>query len=237
MKNRKNSTAMASCFLLLAKLARRKQLTCPMPYKKRRRRRKKGVLKKLIKKVNKISRSIELKHFTSSLGAPNVDDDGEFIIDLNEPDQGLLDTNRIGDSIFCTGVHVRLSWTIGGNNNMTQVRMILLWDKFNTVGDISDVLISVGNSSACLSHYNVDTRRDWIKLMDKSFILTSPSGSSFRQLNKFFKLNKKTQFLGGTETITKGRLKLLVISNADSAGTDPDKPNMLGFSRIFYQDA
>ncbi len=209
-----------------------------MPYKKRYKRKRKGALKKLIKKVNKISRSIELKHFTSSLSAPNVDDDGEFILDLNEPDQGLLDTNRIGDTIFVTGCHVRLSWTIGSAENLTQVRMILLWDKFNTVGDISDVLIDgTGTSSACLSHYNVDTRRDWIKLYDKSMILTSPSGSAFRSINKFFKINKKTQFLGGTEVITKGRLRLLVISNADSAGTDPDKPNMLGFSRIYYRDS
>ncbi len=208
-----------------------------MPYRKRRRKKKGAyaIAKKALKKVNRISRGIESKHLTVNAAEANVDDDGTFTADLNIPVQGLLDSNRIGDAIFCTGVHIRMNYTAGANDLSTQLRVILIWDKYNTVGS-DDLLISRGTNQAPLSMYNVDTRKDWIKLMDKNVILTSPDGSSFRQMNKFFRLNKETKFLAAGQTITKGRLVLFYISNIDSGGTDADKPNVLCQSRVFYSD-
>ncbi len=213
-----------------------------MPY--RRKYKKKGgrgaysLAKKALKKVNKISRGVEHKHLTTAITQGNIDDDGHLVTTaLNIPVQGLLDTNRIGDTILCKSVHLRLNFVTGSSDLNTQFRIILFWDKFNTISAVGSILANIGDSNAANSHYDVDLRRDWIKLMDKTVILQSPSGSKMKHLNKVFKLNKMTQFIAASTTVSKGALRILYISNIDSGGIDADKPNVVGLARLFYTDS
>ncbi len=206
-------------------------------YKKRRSRGAYSLAKKALKKVNKISRGIEAKHLTTAITAGNIDDDGVFTSNLNIPVQGLLDTNRIGDTIMCKSIHLRMNYVTGSANLNTQLRFILIWDKYDTIDTVSDILANTGDSNAANSHYNVDTRREWIKLMDKTVVLQSPSGSKMKHLNKVFKLNKITQFNAAGTDINKGTLFLLYISNIDSGLADADKPNIVGLARLFYTDS
>jgi len=210
-----------------------------MPYRRRKYKSKSayGIAKKALKKVNKITKGIEHKHISTTITVANIDDDGAYTANLNVPAQGLLDSNRIGDSILCNRVHLRLTAVTGSNDNSTQLRMILIWDKYDTIENVGDILISVGDSNAPNSHYNVDTRKNWIKLMDKNIILQSPSGSKMKYLNKVFKLNKLTQFNAASTSPNKGALVLLYISNIDSGGSDADKPNVVGTARLFFTDS
>lgn len=210
-----------------------------MPYRKKRRSKSAyGLAKKALKKVNRITRGVEHKHLTTLITSANIDDDGLiFGTNLNIPEQGLLDTNRIGDTILCNSVHLRMNYIIGSNDVNTVLRIILIWDKYDTISTVGGILVSVGDSNGVNSHYNVDTRREWIKLMDKTVVIQSPSGSKLKHLNKVFKLNKVTQFNASTEVINKGSLKLLYISSIDSGLLDADKPNIVGFARLFFTDS
>ncbi len=213
-----------------------------MPYRKYKKRSGRGaysIAKKALKKVNRISRGVEHKHLTTAITQGNVDDDGSLIATaLNIPVQGLLDSNRIGDTILCKSVHLRINYRAGDAlTEPTQFRFILFWDKMNTVSAVGDILANIGDSNAANSHYDVDTRREWIKLMDKTVILTSPAGSSMKHLNKVFKLNKITQFIAAGTTISKGALRILYISNVDSGAADNLKPNVVGLARLFYTDS
>ncbi len=214
-----------------------------MPYRKRykrkyRRRGKKsayGIAKKALKKVTFLSKGVEHKHFDVDASISQVDFAGDLTPLLNIPPQGIADFERIGDQIFVTSLHLRMRFVIGTARVNTQCRCVVFWDKYATINLPAEILAITLDTNAPLSHYNVDIRRDWIRLADFNVALTDVHQAT-KVYNKVIKINKTVKFDAGLTDINKGRLQMLYISNIPSTDAAANKPNMLCESRIYYMD-
>ncbi len=215
-----------------------------MPYRRRykkRRYKKRGksafsLAKKALKKVNKISKGVELKFVDRDLTSININDDGDFSISANDPSQGFSDTTRIGDKIRCTHMLLNGRIAIGDDNLNTQVRMIVFWDKRNTISTPADILTLTGTGLAPLGMYQHDLRGDWIKLWDRTFMLTDVN-TSVAHFRKVIRLNKTSVFNDGSIVFNQGRINILYISNIDSSQPATSLPTAFVRSRVFYQDS
>lgn len=198
----------------------------------RKKRRYAGKLKRLEKKVSKISRSIEKKYYDNSFDYV-LDWDGD-IHNCNGPASGLGDDERVGDKIFVTSLS--FTFTLRRNNagDIPTIRVIGIWDKLNTISSVSQLFIaSSGNSFTYLSEYVVDDRAAFSVLFDKLYQLDSAGPNNItRRIKKT--INKTTQFEASTTTITKGLLRLIFIASTDSA--QATKPLIQGYTRVRYTD-
>lgn len=190
------------------------------------------IAKKALKKVNKIEKAIELKFYDFQFNDNAVDWDGS-LEELNEPPQGLGDQDRIGDKI--TAVSDDMRYTIVRGEVDAVVRIILVWDKQNTLVDITNVLQLPTTNSTVNSAYTKDKRGEYIVLWDRSFALTA--ARTYITVHKFRKINKNTQFENGGQDISTGALKIFYLSDVDPIMTAAEKPNVRIYSRLLYSDS
>lgn len=214
-----------------------------MPYRRYKKRRYKknsksayGIAKKALKKVNKISRGIELKFFDRDLTQVDISDDGTFSAPANDIAQGLGDSQRIGDKILMTHMEIRGRCPIGPDLLNTQLRMLVYYDKRNTVSNVDDIWNLVGSGLSPLSMYQHDKRGDWIKLWDKTFMLTGVN-TNVAQFRKVIKLNKTTVFDDASVDFTKGQIRAVYISNIPFGQPASSLPDAFVWSRVWYQDS
>lgn len=206
-----------------------------MPYKSRNRKRKTAynMAKKALKKVNKMSSAVETKHYDLDF---ETDQEcnyvGNFLF-LNLPDQGVEDTDRVGDSIKMAGLRLKFSLNIDGADRAL-CRFIVMIDKQNEFTVASQFLATTGNENVINSPYLVDERHKYTILSDKVYPMNI-GAYRIRQINLSQKLNKKTQYTGGTTAITKNAIKFWFFSDYPVA--DPDAPLIKGWSRLWYKDA
>lgn len=211
-----------------------------MPKKYRRRRYKKksksayAIAKRALKKATMVSKAQELKHYDLNfLGPFNLDWFGTVIsLNVGIP-QGLLDTNRIGDSIYCLGVRIKYILDIN-TSDRAMCRFILIWDKEDSIATADDMLSATGSANVINSPFIVDDRHRYIVLKDK-VVKMNNGDHRIRQITMSKKLNKKTQYEASTTDVTKGRLKLFLFSNIDA--TDASRPFIQGWSRLWYKDS
>lgn len=211
-----------------------------MPQKYRRRYRKKksnsayAIAKKALKKANKVSAQQETKHYDLNfLGPFNLDWFGTVIsLNVGIP-QGLEDTKRIGDMIYCLGVRIKYILDIN-TSDRAMCRFILIWDKEDSIATADDMLSATGSPNVINSPFIVDDRHRYIVLKDK-VVKMNNGDHRIRQITMSKKLNKKTQFEAATTDVTKGRLKLFLFSNIDA--TDASRPFIQGWSRLWYKDS
>jgi hypothetical protein len=192
------------------------------------------VAKKALKKVNQVSKAQEIKHYDLNfLGPFNLDWFGTAIsMNVGIP-QGLLDTNRIGDTIYCLGIRVKFVLDIN-TADRAMCRFILIWDKEDSISTADEMLSATGSVNVINSPFIVDDRHRYIVLRDKVVKLNN-GDHRIRQVTMSKKLNKKTQFEAATTDVTKGRLKLFLFSNIDA--TDASRPFIQGWSRLWYKDS
>lgn len=153
---------------------------------------------------------------------------------LNAPAQGDGDTTRDGDSMKNQSVGLKIQFTANAAADHN-VRMIIFWDKQNTVSAGSDLLEITGTSDAPYSFKKHDTRFESKVLYDVRFVLSanSPESGKFHLIDiPYIKLNKHTQFNAGTTTINTGALKLLVICG----GVTTNLPTVSVYSRLKFTD-
>ena len=196
-------------------------------------RKKKSLAMKAYKLAKSLQRGQETKHRSTANVQTNIDWDGTGPIIINEPAQGTGDTDRIGDSIFCTSIRWRF---IADNEDSaaSAVRVICFWDKKNTVTNVTDLLRVTGSPNALTSDYNVDKRGDYIILYDK---MINVDGVIALQKVGFvrLKIKKLTQFADGGFTIEKGALKFIFISDVNSGAAA--KPSYRANYRVYYTDS
>ncbi len=210
----------------------------PSHYKKRRKKNSKSaynMAKKALKSVSRISRGIEAKHFDVTAGINNVDDAGNFSADLFIPPQGFSDLARIGDKVQCTSLLLRGRVEIGTDLLNTQFRMIVFWDKRNTISTTADILPLIGTNQLPISHYNHDLRGDWIKLWDKTWELTEVD-RSVQIFQRRIRVNKTTVFNQGSTVVNQGRIGILYVSDISNGQVATAKPNIFLQTRAFFLD-
>ena len=103
-----------------------------MPHRKKYRRSNgKSAGVKALKLARSLKSSQERKFFDTIINV-NANFTGSASIPLNNPAQGLTDSQRIGDTIKC--LSMRWRYKVSQDNSVaTAIRAIYIWDKRNTI--------------------------------------------------------------------------------------------------------
>jgi hypothetical protein len=183
--------------------------------------------------ASSLQASREKKFLVSSISQPT--DKLGHIIALNNMDQGLGDSSRVGDRIQCTRLTLKL-WRVipGSASGRFSLRFLVIIDRQNTIDDVGKIFLGVDGLACPLLQYVKDYRKQFVVLYD--------SGSNHMdQYNKgtttqhSIGLHLRTQFSAATANITTGAIKLVCISNMSD--TSNSKPILLGTLRVDYTDA
>lgn len=217
-----------------------------MPYQKRRTKRrfyrkgkKRGKIygaaaAQLWKDVHKLKSmlNVEYKENYASLTSTSVDFAGA-ITTLNQISQGDADGTRDGDSLKMINLSIRGYTRINGISGDVLSRIIIFLDPQNVITSPNEVLATVGSTLAPLSPKSYDNRFRTKILYDKVFKL-DPNYSPQQYFKFALAINKHTQFNAGTTTITSNALKVLLISDVDSAASPKAKTSFT--YRLTYVD-
>ncbi len=204
-----------------------------MPMRKRyKRRNNKSMAYRALKLARKVNSKIEKKFLDTLVTDASVTNLGTGPIFLNNPAQGLTDSERIGDQITCLSFRFR-GLISRDNSSAAAIRLIFIWDKRNTIGDIGELLVDSGTEESLVSEYVHDKRSDYIVLHDHMYnISDSWKNKTVFKVSK--KLNKKTGFRNGSINYEYGVLKLFMISDVSDGAQNAPNSNL--YIRTFYAD-
>ncbi len=188
--------------------------------------------------VRKNNASKEIKFFDIEINVSGIDEDGELSDNLFLPAQGLTDVTRIGDKCYLKSISWNLRVIPPTDGASTgQLRAMLFYDKQNTITGVGDILLPpAATADQPNAMYNVDKRRQWVKIFDKN-IMVDNVNKSFHILVRSKKFSHITQFNAGSTTVNTGSYKLIFISNALQAGADATKIAVRGLIRFNFNDS
>lgn len=152
------------------------------------------------------------------------------IATMCNPAQGTTAITRTGDSIKMQNMTLR--GYVYNNAASSVTRVIVFYDKDNTITNVSDYLQSTGSALATESPKNEDNKFKTKTLLDKSITL-SLTGEDMKKFSYVIKIGKHTDFVATTSTISSGALKMIIISNQTSGASSP---NVTYYSRVTYLD-
>lgn len=135
-----------------------------------------------------------------------------------QPVQGLLDGNRIGDSIKMQNLTLRFYGQINGVQP-SLIRVLVFEDKQTKIATPANLLAQVGTIHAVHSPKFFDTRFQTKVLLDTVIALNNDSPQPRRE--HVIPINYHAQFNNGTQTVNTGDLKILFISNINTGGSTP----------------
>lgn len=149
--------------------------------------------------------------------------------------QGQTASLRIGDSIKVTSIHLKIRLQSSLSTGGSLVRVILFWDKENTVSTPSDLFDTLGTVAAPMSNFDKDQKSEIVILRDRTFNLENSSDELVYLNWRFFKKNaqKHVRYEANTTTIEQNRLKCFLIGDQDPA-VSPNRYH--AEARIHYID-
>lgn len=183
--------------------------------------------------------NIEWKHHDVRNSAVIVDHTGNNSI-LNDPQQGVTDLERIGDSIKCQ--HLLITGDVqraaAATSNATVVTLYIVWDRDNKLVGTTDLLeaATLTSTLAPYSHKRYDKR--FQSRILRKFTFRIDAGDPLRSfkmrvpLSKVLKQKAHTQFDNGSTVITTGALKFMFVSSEPLATA----PLLQYNSRLLYTD-
>lgn len=200
--------------------------------------------KTLAKKVNKIASGIELK-FHDELGtAGAVAYDANRAQILSDPVQGSTSATRDGREIMPQSLKIRGAIYLNGTSTAPSqtVRIMVVQSKQRFVpvtntaaipANNTSVLARQGNTDVCTSDFDINNRRHYTVLYDRTFIVTDYSPTKIFTVNK--KLTKKITFENAGSLIGEsGQIRLLMFSDVATAN---NPPVVESYSRMRYTDS
>ena len=179
--------------------------------------------KKTVKKIVKyeLAKNMETKFLAIAENGRSIIPPGALNATeykLNNPTQGIAQSQRIGSQIKHTGLYMRGNFTNLGNNNV--IRMIMYIPK-----DSDD--------SMQTETYSINTIVDTDKytvLMDRLYTVNTQYPIKNFIIKK--KLKMTTQFENTTNTITRNAIKLYFVSN----GVGPNFPTLNLQVKTYFKD-
>jgi hypothetical protein len=174
------------------------------------------------------------KKFVVTSFVQNVDKVGH-IIALNNIDQGLGDSSRVGDRVTCTHIKADL-WRVipGSASGRFSCRFLIIIDKQNTLTDLDQVFLGTDTTYAPLLQFVKDYRKRFVVLYDsKSNHMDQYNKGETSHVSR--KIRLRTQYISGSTNIATGALKLLAISS--QAENSNQRPILLGSVRVDYTDS
>jgi hypothetical protein len=175
---------------------------------------------KLSRRVAKIESGIQTKHNDTIISGSTYAYDSWFTAELNVVDQGDADTERVGDRInnLCLDINFLVKQN-GSNSNAT--RMIVIWDKQNSISTQANLLSGGTAAYSYLSHFNYDTQSQFTVLFDKLILHDGTYNDSWLGTHCIQLRNRSTRFNAGSTTINTGSLKIFLLSDVIDSGSKP----------------
>jgi hypothetical protein len=204
-------------------------------------------------------RMTEVKHIQRQISEyTNIDADGTITANMINIAQGSSHTERIGDKVNITSIQLNMQYTLGFDTinvnpdgtavNQTSLqgalfRYILFWDHTNSIDTVAKVIGTASTEQwLFMNGYEVDYRPNYTVIADQTFEC-NPSGSGINCIQyKFFKEFRgfdrpvRMQYNAGTTTVNKNALKLVLITNVETAESNDIKPDVLVNARIYFKD-
>jgi hypothetical protein len=184
-------------------------------------------------RVARLERSQQTKHYDTIINGSTYAYDAWFTATLNTIDQGDGDTERIGDKIIsqCLDINYLVKQN-GSNANVT--RMIVIYDKQNTISTQANLLTADTAVYSYISHFNYDTQSQYVILHDQFLLHDGTLNDALAgTLCVKFPTNI-TRFNAGTTTINTGAVKIFFLSDVADSGT---KPSITMALRYYFVDA
>lgn len=156
----------------------------------------------------------------TSVSADIVPDWNGSLYDLNNLSQGITDTTRVGDSIYMCKCTLRMQIEIGNPLVPVVLRVIMFFDTQDKISTVTDYLSSAGNVYGVVAYKNQDNKYMTKTLYDRSFPLSSNGKDNFT-VRAIVPVHKYSQYNQTVTSPVTGNLKLLFISNTNTAGAHP----------------
>lgn len=192
----------------------------------------KSTIKKLVKKVNKLYKGIETKHYNvAGLGA--LPDNNPSLAIRPYPDitQGLTDYgSRIGDKITVKFVRFRSVWEHGAGFNSRVGRIIVFIAKENPDGIAAawSTIWNLYSESAYANSVNIvnggkdyDNKSNFVTLYDQRRVFNPEVGDKTKShiwdINiRIPQRNQNVQYIGASTTVTKNELYIALLQDTDN---------------------
>lgn len=187
-------------------------------------------IRDLKKRVAKIADFVntEYKYRITNITTGAVNYNGTSPILLNAISEGTGEDERNGLSIKCQ--NLTLNYHVGTTSEAI-IRVIVYWDKQDTIGSISKLLTNTGSSAAVQSFYSQPYRFQKKVLYDRTHVLTT-GGGYHQNVNQNIVLNEHTNFIDNGPNISTGSIKMILISDQAPISA----VGLVGFSRLSYTD-
>lgn len=195
---------------------------------------KKHTLKAVEAKVNKITRLYgpEIKYQDVNIGTGTaVDYNGTFLT-YNAIGQGDTGLTRDGDQLKNVRLDLNFIFSLATTNVASLMRLVVIWDKENTISATNGLLSIVGGLSSPISQYSQEYRKNYQVLYDKAYTLDATNKSNVIVKKSINLRDKLTVYNAGSSTIRKGALKVLLISSIAAASAD--RPLYVNASRYYF---
>lgn len=136
--------------------------------------------------------------------------------------QGLTDSERVGDNLFAKNLiirgHANFNSAAAASIEAQVLRIICYYDKSNKINivgpGVGGYLSVVGNSAAVDSMKYWDSRFETNLIFDKTMTLTR-SGNDAQIFRFKANVNKPVQYNNASNTVTRGAIKFIVLSDQD----------------------
>lgn len=175
----------------------------------------------------------EKKHY-DRINTHSVISTGTLTLLSQVTTQGTDDNQRVGDSIFCTSIYLRMSLIRNTGSNYDNVRLIIFQDLMGynspVVNDLMEPIM-MGGAYAPISQYNHYFMSRFRILWDKTVSLSLNTGVT-RNLSKFIKVNRKLEYVGAATF--KNQIYLLTIGDNNNA---LQLVTCNSVTRVIYTDA
>lgn len=199
------------------------------------------------KKVKKIVREelkdeLEHKHYYLAYAGASIDNTSANFWHICTPPQGLLDNNRIGDTIRPVSVEIPYSIEPAANGPRFDIRIILFQYKelyTGTAPSFNDLFNAgyLATANSCNAPRNVDLLSHYHILYDKKHVVSTASGSKKGYIKIKAKRLRKIQFNAGSATHCTNGLWFMAVSNDTSGIGTPYQPTLHYAPAIIYTDA
>jgi len=133
---------------------------------------------------------------------------------LNAIPQGDGNAERVGDSLKVQNLTLRGTIRIPTNATIGEnVRVMVVWDKQNTLSAGSDLLQDTANEFTSFSTKNLNTKYQNQVLYDQVFRMIPNTEMSMQTIDIFIPVNQHTNYQPGAIFITDGALKIFVFND------------------------
>lgn len=172
--------------------------------------------------------NVEYKYRITDFTTGAINFNGTTPILLNAIAEGSGEDERNGLSIKCQNLSLNYH---AGSTATGIVRVIVIWDKQDTISTINNLLNNLGSAAAPNSFYSQPYKFQKKVLYDRTHVLTAGGGLQ-QNVVENIKLDEHTNFADGSPTITTGAIKIFFVS--DSAPVAPH--SVVGYARLSYTD-